>query len=131
VSLLRKMWESPRFIPALSVMTVVALAAAAFAVFGVLAQDEARERDRVAADLAACERGNRLRVQVIALGEADQDMVTGILDVVLPAGQSIRVDEIRAELQPILNRHQARIDDIQLTDCNAVTRGAPPSTRGT
>ncbi len=125
---LRRVWASPRLIPVLSVLTVIALAAAAFAVFGVLAQDDARERDRVATDLAACERGNTLRLQVVALGDADQDMVSGVLDVVLPVGRSPQVDQIRADLEPILARHQARIDDIELVDCSQVTAGAKTPT---
>ena len=124
----RRLWESPKLIPVLSVLTVVALAAAAFAVFGVLAQDEARERDRIASDLAGCERGNRLRLQVRALGEADQDMLEGVIDVVLPVGTSERVDQIRADLDPILDHHQARIDAIELIDCEAVTPGIGPTT---
>lgn len=126
--LLNRMWQSPRLIPVLSVLTVIALAGAAYAVFGVLAVDEQRERDRIEADLASCERGNRLRLQVIALGEAGQDMVEGILDIVLPLGASARVDEIRSQLEPVLSRHQARIDDIQLTHCQAVTPGSPKGT---
>lgn len=128
MSVFRRLWLSPRLIPLLSVMTVVALAAAAFAVFGVLAQDEARERDRVASDLGACSRGNTLRLQVVALGEADQDMVGSILDIVLPIGVSPQIDEIRGELAPVLAEHRAAIDDIELIDCASVTPGNNPTT---
>lgn len=128
LTLLRRLWDSPRLIPVLSVMTVVALAAAAFAVFGVLAQDDKREQDRIEADLASCDRGNVLRLQVVALGEADQAMMNGILDVVLPVGSSAHVDDIRRQLDPVLNRYQARVDDIELVDCDAVTNGAATTT---
>lgn len=123
----RRIWESPRLIPVLSVMTVVALAGAAFAVFGVLAQDQARERDRLAADLASCERGNVLRLQVRALGEADQNLVTGILDIVLPSGSEPRVDVLRDQLTPVLAEHQATIEDIVAVDCQQLVHGGRPT----
>lgn len=134
--MLRKMWESPRFIPVLSILTVVALAAAAFAVFGVLAQDDARERDRIAADMTACNRGNVLRAQVIEVGNANEDLVHGIIDVVLPAGtvngeRARRVNEIRAALEPLFARHRVAVDDIQLTDCRAAVPGSRRTTTTT
>jgi hypothetical protein len=128
MSVLRRLWESPRLIPVLSVLTVIALVGAAWSVFGVLAQDDARERDRVESDLAGCDRGNRLRLQVIALGEADQEMVAEILDIVLPTGRNVRIDEVRAQLQPVLDEHQAAIDDIELIDCERVTPGTKSTT---
>lgn len=118
-------------VPVLSVLTVIALAGAAFSVFGVLAQDDARERDRIESDLASCERGNRLRVQVRAIGEADQEMIEGILDVVLPPGRTARVDEIRAELEPVLDRHRATVEQVELIDCAAVTPGGTSTTTTT
>lgn len=118
----------PRTIQVLAPATVLALAAAAWAVFGVLAVDQQQERDRISADLAACERGNVLRLQVIAIGGAGQDMVQGVLDIVLPEGTSERVDQIRQDLQPILARHQGRVDEIKLTDCSTVVPGARPTT---
>lgn len=129
----RRMWESPRFIPVLSVLTVIALAAAAFAVFGVLAQDNARERDRVAADIQACTRGNVLRGQVIEVGNANEQLVRGIIDVVLPEGsaspeRAARVAEVRAALEPLFDRHRLAVDDIQLTDCRAAVPGVRSST---
>lgn len=128
MSLFRRTWDSPRLLPVLSVLTVIALAGAAFAVFGVLAQEGALERDRIAADLASCERGNRLRLEVVAIGDASQDMLEGILDVVLPIGTTARVDQIRADLAPVMAEHEARVSAIQLVDCADVTRGAPGPT---
>lgn len=129
--MIRRLWEHPKLIPVLSVLTVIALAGAAFAVFGVLAADDARERDRIAADLAGCTRGNVLRLQVVAIGDANQEMLEGVLDVVLPIGRTQRVDDIRAELEPVLAEHRARIDDIELTDCAEAVHGARPSTAPT
>lgn len=128
---LRRAWESPRLLPILSVMTVLALAGAAFAVFGVLAQDNARERDRIASDIAGCERGNVLRLQVRALGEADQDLVTGILDIVLPAGREPSVDRLREQLTPVLVEHQATIEDIVQVDCRSLVLGGSTTTTPT
>lgn len=130
-SLLHRIWESPRLIPVLSVMSVLALAAAAWAVFGVMAQDNARERDRIESDLAGCARGNRLRLQVRAIGAANQEMVEQILDIVLPPGRSERVDEIIADLQPVLDRHEAEVEKVELVDCEEVTPGSPTTTKGT
>jgi hypothetical protein len=130
-TLFRHLWEWPRLIPVLSVLTVIALAGAAYAVFGVLAVDERQERDRIAADVASCTRGNTLRVQVRAIGAADQEMIEGILDVVLPASGHPTVDQIRADLQPVLARHRATVEDIELTDCASVTPGGEPTTTST
>lgn len=133
-TLLRRLWDSPRLIPTLSVLTVLALAAAAFAVFGVLAQDDARERDRIAVDLAACDRVNILRRQVIELGEANETAITSILDIAIPEpsgddpARDARIAALRAELAPVLADLDAVGAQIELTDCTAVTRGAtvPP-----
>lgn len=125
---LRRMWESPRLIPALSVLTVLALAAAAFAVFGVLAVDEQQERDRVASDLASCERGNDGRRSDIKIAEATEGMIQGIIDEVLPAGSSPRVDQIRADIEPIVVRHRDAVAEIKIIDCQAVVPGGSTST---
>ena len=124
--MIRRLWEHPKLIPVLSVLTVIALAAAAFAVFGVLAADDARERDRISADYAACQRSNTIRLQLVALGEANADMIETIIDVVLPMGSTTRVDEIRDRLEPVLAEHEAQVDEIKLVDCVALTPGTRP-----
>ena len=126
--MLRRIYSSPWLIPVLSVLTVAALAASAWAVFGVLGADEQRDRDRIRADLTGCERGNKLRAQVIAVGNANEEMLQGVVDVVLPADsvngeRAQRIREIRAALQPVFDRHRDAVDDIELVNCLAVTPG--------
>lgn len=143
--LLNRMWQSPRLIPILSVLTVIALAGAAYAVFGVLAVDEQQERDRISADLASCARGNILRQTImdlakadVALGVADGETFAGIIDAALPPGANPRIDEIRAEIQPYLDERDevlsvlvAIADTIVLTDCASVTPGGSTPTTTT
>lgn len=94
---------------------------------------EQREAERIAADLAACERGNELRGQMVALGEASELLVVDVLDAVL---EVVGVDgERRAvideALEPALTRHAERVDDIDETvDCAAVTPGTRPRQEG-
>ena len=134
--ILRRIYSSPWLIPVLSVLTVAALAASAWAVFGVLEQDHQREQDRIAADVTACERGNILRGQVIAVGDANEELVQGIIDVVLPpdvvnGDRAERISEIRAALAPLFAQHRDAVDDISLTDCqNAVPGARTTTTRG-
>lgn len=125
--LLRRVWDSPRLIPVLSVLTVIALAAAAFAVFGVLAGDRERERDRIAVDAAACERGNVLRVQVVDIGNANEELVEGVVDVVLSFVSNVEtVDGIRRQIEPVLEQHRMAVDAIELVDCRRVVPGTAP-----
>lgn len=128
MQLFRRLWDSPRLIPVLSVMTVLALASAAYAVFGVLAVDQQQERDRVASDLAACERGNDGRRSDIRIARATEDMVQQIIDTVLPAGASDRVDTIRMELEPVFVRHRQAVARIEIIRCAEVVPGGSPTT---
>lgn len=120
---LRRLWDSPKLIPTLSILTVVALAAAAYAVFGVLAVDQQQEDDRIASDLASCERGNDGRRSDIRIARATEDMVQEIIDTVLPAGASDRVDSIRIELEPVFIRHRNAVAQIKIIDCSLVVPG--------
>lgn len=127
---LDRMASHPNALKVLAPMTVFGLGLAAFAVFGVLAQDDAREHDRIATDLAACDRVNVLRTQVIELGEANQTAITSILDIAIPAPtgtdpeRDARLTALRAELAPVLADLDAVGAQIELTDCTAVTAGA-------
>lgn len=123
-----RVYEHPKFIPLLAAAVVLALGLAGFGVVHTLAQDERREDDRIAADLASCIRGNVLRTQVQDIGEADQAMVQGVIDVVLPAGQSARVDDIRARLAPILDNHARAVAEVALTECEKTVPGASTTT---
>ena len=125
MTLLRRVYEHPKFIPVLGLVSVVAFALAVFGVVKVLAEDDARERERIASDLASCLRGNVLRSQVRDIGQADQAMVQGILDVVFPEDVgSPRITDIRARLAPILNEHALAVAEVALTDCEKAVPGA-------
>lgn len=125
--LLRKVWDSPRLLPVLSVMTVLALAGAAFAVFGVLASDSERERDRIASDLASCERGNIGRQTDIDIAHATEDLIDGILTVVFArAADPATAGQIGVELEPLFQEHRAAVAQIQLIDCETVVPGGTP-----
>lgn len=122
---LRKVWESPWLIPALSVMTVFALAAAVWAVFGVMAGDLERERDRIAVDLSSCERGNVGRQSDIDVAYATEDLIQGILDVVFANVRDPNTAEaLEDQMAPLFAEHRAVVDRIELIDCESVVLGS-------
>lgn len=127
----KRVYEHPKFLPIFAFVSVVSFVLATVALAQTLAQDQRREDDRVAADLAGCVRGNVLRGQVRDIGEADQAMVQGVIDVVLPAGGSARIDQIRAQLAPILNEHAAAVAEVALTNCAKAVPGATAPTTTT
>lgn len=125
-----RLLSHPAALKVLAPLTVIALAAAAFAVFGVLANDAQREQDRVSSDMASCTRGNLLRSQVRDIGAADQAMIQNILDVVLPANRDQRAADMRSQLEPILAEHERAVAQIKLVDCQELVPGASTTTPG-
>ena len=127
---LRRAYHHPAWIPALSGVALASLVGT-MVLFSLFITDQRSERsNRINADVTACERGNRLRSQVIAVGDANEEMLQGVVDVVLPRDsvngeRAQRIREIRAALEPVFDRHRDAIDDIELIDCQAVTPGAP------
>lgn len=122
-----RIYQHDKFLPYLGLFVVVTFALATAALAGTIAQAQQREDDRVTADLASCNRGNLLRGQVVLIGQADQEMVRGVLDVVLPEDRDERTRQIRAELAPILADHAEAVAEIQLVNCDELVPGAPTS----
>jgi len=80
-------------------------------------QDQ-RNKDRVAADQAACERGNVFRQQVIDIGEANRTLVFNIIDPFLPAS-STRADvrAARTRVLQLIDDYGKAVAKVTLTDC--------------
>lgn len=123
---LHRMWDSPRLIPVLAALTVAALLTAGGAVIGVLILDNQQERDRIASDIASCERGNIGRTSDIRIARATEHLIQGIIDKVLPAGSSVRVDKIRDDLEPLFQTHREAVAQIRLVECTEVVPGVSP-----
>lgn len=122
-------YHHPAWIPVLSGIALASLVGTLL-LFTLFIADQRSEREnRIATDVSSCERGNRLRSQLIEIGNANEDLIRGIVDVVLPDDASNgeraeRIREIRAALQPVFDRHRGAVDDIQPVNCTAVTPGA-------
>lgn len=92
-------------------------------------QAEQRELERIAQDVASCERGNVLRQQIIDGLQANDDLVSGILDTFFgPAEQdperAERIRMLRAELGPAFADYRAITSEIQLVNCRTAIKGA-------
>ena len=125
-------YNHPWWIPALSVVAVISLVGT-MVLFVLYAADQSSERHkRISTDVAFCERANDLRRQVVAIGAANEEMLKGVIDVVLPPDatngeRAERILEIRAEMQPVFDEHSAAVDEIRLIDCASIP-GAPSTT---
>lgn len=109
-----RVYEHPKFIPLLAAAVVLALGLAGFGVVHTLAQD---------ADVLHL---GAQHVATDAGGQVGGDAV--VIDVVLPAGQSARVDDIRARLAPILDNHARAVAEVALTECEKTVPGASTTT---
>lgn len=114
----------------LSVALVIGIIALVLAIqnaaaFG--AEQNRREQERLATDFAACQRGNALRQQIKDVGLAEEKLVDGVLDTVLPEEGSperiARIQELRAEMDPLFVEYRRTVDAIQLTDCDRAVPG--------
>lgn len=96
-------------------------------------QADAREADRVAADLAGCERGNVFRQQIIDIGEANEEMITAILDTTFQTSSSsperaAAIEALRRRLDVPIETYHDTVAAIQLVDCTSVVPGAKEPT---
>lgn len=118
----------------LAALTTVAVLALLLSTFSVVKYTQAqtlRERDRIRSDIRGCERGNELRAQIRILGQAQEDLIDGILDTFLTPGPTTspaaaqRIDAIRATLAPLFVTYEKALAKVD-TDiaCNAVVPGA-------
>ena len=130
VKLVKKAYHSPWWIPALSVVAVLALAGT-LTLFLMFAGEQRTERERSRqTDATFCARANDLRRSVVSIGDANEQMVRGIVDVVLPADatngeRAERIRAIRAELEPVFAKHRAAVNDVQFLDCRQLRADLP------
>ena len=121
-------YHHPWWIPALSIVAVIALIGT-MVLFVLYAADQRNERqNRHATDVTLCNRANTLRGQVIRIGDANEEMLQGVIDVVLPADsangeRAARIREIREALEPVFAKHSAAVDEIRFLDCAAIPGG--------
>lgn len=111
-----RMVSHPAALKVLAPLTVIALAAAAFAVFGVLAADEARERDRQAADLASCGRGNIIRGDQKAIVDGVVEALDGILQSTYRHIPTDLADVLASEQEPVLVELRVIGESIEIVD---------------
>jgi hypothetical protein len=130
IPLVKKAYNSPWWIPALSIVAVLSLAGTLVLslLFAVDQRDE-RQRSRDT-DAVFCNRANDLRRQVVGIGEANEAMVQGIIDIVLPPDavngeRAAAIARIRAELEPVFVKHRAAIAEVRLIDCSALPSANP------
>jgi hypothetical protein len=108
----------------------IALFLSSFAVVKYTQTQSQRESDRVRSDVEGCERGNVLRGQIIELGQASEDLITGILDVLTGSNpnpteaQQARVEAFRGALAPLFVKYESKLAQVTLTDCDARVPGA-------
>ena len=107
------------------VIGVVALVVSFMNALELGEQSDQRERDRIASDVTACERGNVLRQQVRDMGAATDDTFRTVLDTIFA---NVRPSEASTELRrlldvPLAEFHTA-VQAIELTDCRAAVPGA-------
>lgn len=92
---------------------ILALFAALLAIRGLGAANADRERDRIAADVASCQRGNANR-QIAA------QQIRDVTRALVAAGSNPqRVEEVLSIVEPVLER-------TPVTDCGEVILGANP-----
>lgn len=116
---------------ALTTVAVLGLLLSTFSVVKYTQAQSQREQDRIRSDVRGCERGNELRSQIRILGQAQEDLIDGILDTFLTPGPSTspeavqRIEAIRATLAPLFVTYEKALAKVD-TDipCAAVVPGA-------
>lgn len=111
------------FLTVAVLLGIVALGLSILNALALSAESDVRESERIAADLTACERGNRIRQQVAGIAMANRELIDGIIDVVL-AGRPDRHQELEGDLASVFARYEDTVAGIDLVDCDAVTPGA-------
>ena len=117
---------SDRLLRVFALAAVVSLFLSTGAVIGVVRQADQRERDRVAAGVDACERGNVLRHQVVAIGRADASLVREVIGARNQVGAVTPADQIELAIliAAAFDRQRAAVDEIVQVNCPAVVPGA-------
>lgn len=115
--------------PLLAAVAIVALTVAVAGFYKLGDQAIQRHDAERAASLAACERGNDLRQQIIDLGEANDVMITTILDMTFQTTggspeRAAAIEALRRRLDAPIAKYRATVDAIELTDCQDATPGA-------
>ena len=130
VKFVKKAYHSRWWIPALSVVAVLALAGT-LTLFLMFAGEQRTERERSRqTDATFCARANELRRTVVSIGGANEEMVRGIVDVVLPddatnGERADRIRAIRAELEPVFAKHRDAVAEVELLDCQQLRDDLP------
>ena len=120
-------YHHPWWIPALSAVAVISLVGT-MVLFVLFSADQASERQRSRrTDAIFCARANDLRAQVIDIGDAGEDLVHGIVDVVLPPDaqngeRAAAIRRIRAEMEPVFERYREAVDEVRFIDCENIPR---------
>lgn len=95
-------------------------------------ESDARERERIGADVSACERGNTLRRQIRGIGDANGNMVADILDTVFVTpsdpDRAALVAAIRAKLDATVGAYRRAVGEVREVDCANVIPGAITTT---
>jgi hypothetical protein len=126
VALVRKAYNSPWWIPALSAVAVVSLIGTMvlFVMFASNQRDE-RERSRDT-DRELCAFANDLRADTRSIGKASREMVQGIIDEFLPVDatngdRAAAIAKFRERLEPVFQQHRDAVANVRDIDCEAVT----------
>ena len=120
---LQRVFASPKLIPALAVLAIVSLFMSTWVVVQFAQAQADREQERIASDVASCERVNEFRRQVTTIGRANDELVAGIVAVVLAELGGDSAERIRGQVAPLFVEHDAAILSLESTDCQAVTPG--------
>ena len=117
---------SDRMLKAFAFVAIVSLFLSTGAVTSVVRQADQREKDRVAAGVEACERGNVLRHQIITIGRADASLVRDVIDARNQVGAVTPADQIELAIliAAAFDRQRAAVDEIVQVNCPAVVPGA-------
>lgn len=129
MGLFSRIYHHPKFIPIFAPFAVVSFVLSTIALAMTLAQDQQIEDDRIAADIASCERGNVGRQSDIDVAMATEDLIEGILGVVFARASNPNLaTEIGTELEPLFNEHREIVGRIRIIDCETVVPGGSTPT---
>lgn len=125
-SLATRVFDSHWFLPLLAGIAVLALVLSTFSVVQYTKAQTVRERDRIAGDLLACERGNENKQTYRTLAEAQRQYVDDVLSGVTTFAE-LSPDELEVLnflLTPARSAIEEAIAQIRDVDCDAVVIGA-------
>jgi phosphoserine phosphatase len=125
IPLVKKAYNSPWWIPALSIVAVLSLAGT-LVLFLLFASDQRDERARSRdTDRELCSFANDLRADVRSIGKASREMVQGIIDEFLPPDatngeRAAAIAEFRERLEPVFQQHRDAVANVEDIDCQTV-----------